>query len=218
MENTNITNTLYEYVKKNGKVSKRNFPYKEIGVPSYSTCKRKGIDIEGINESAVKDSYYESPKKCMVCPHTFSYEDRHKNYCSVSCSNKGRKNVKHCKSCEKELLLSERTYCSNRCQIEYQYREYIKRWLEGKETGYVGKTKQLSKYVRRYIYQVKGTKCSLCEWDERHPVDGSILTEIDHIDGKVENTVFENLRVLCPNCHSMTPTFRARNKNSGRVR
>ena len=218
METSKIKSTLVEYIKKNGKVTRRNFPNKVLGIPSFSTCKRKDIDIDSINDYALREAYYESPKQCLQCEYIFKYEEKHKTVCSKSCSNKNRRNVKHCKGCEKELKLSERTYCSNKCQAGYQYKQYIERWLRGEETGYVGKTKQLSKHVRKYVYEVKGTACSICEWDEKHPIDGSILTEIDHIDGRVEHTVMENLRVLCPNCHSMTPTFRARNKYSGRVR
>jgi hypothetical protein len=35
-----------------------------------------------------------------------------------------------------------------------------------------------------------------------------ITLELDHIDGNRFNNNFSNLRVLCPNCHSQTPTFR----------
>ena len=40
-----------------------------------------------------------------------------------------------------------------------------------------------------------------------------ITLELDHIDGDRFNNDFANLRVLCPNCHSQTPTFR-RKKSS----
>lgn len=38
-----------------------------------------------------------------------------------------------------------------------------------------------------------------------------ITLELDHIDGDNRNHHIENLRILCPNCHSQTPTFRGRN-------
>lgn len=37
-----------------------------------------------------------------------------------------------------------------------------------------------------------------------------IELELDHIDGDKSNNLLDNLRLLCPNCHSQTPTFRGR--------
>ena len=110
-------------------------------------------------------------------------------------------------------------YCSNKCQSAYQKLNYIQSWLNGAITGYVGKTMQLAPPIRRHLKKERGSACSQCGWDEHHPIDGKSLTEIDHIDGNASNCRPENLRILCPNCHSMTPTFRNRNRNkSKRVR
>ena len=40
---------------------------------------------------------------------------------------------------------------------------------------------------------------------------GFMPKEIDHIDGDSQNNKFENLKLLCPNCHSLTKTW----KNTG---
>ena len=108
-------------------------------------------------------------------------------------------------------------YCSNACQAEHRYENNIKEWLSGNLVGWKGKTKQLKNFVRKYLHSVRGTQCENCGWDKRH-TDGSILTEIDHIDGDAENCTLDNLRILCPNCHSLTPTFKNRNVNSKRER
>ena len=129
--------------------------------------------------------------------------------------------IKRCISCNKEFKPSKNSrdmYCSNKCQMNKQHEDYIERWLRGEEKGWVGRTRSLSKRVRRWVRETKGEACEWCGWNEKHPVDNSILTEIDHIDGDTENVTPDNLRVLCPNCHSMTPTFRARNKSSKRIR
>lgn len=96
--------------------------------------------------------------------------------------------------------------------------QYIERWKRGEEVGYTGKTKALNVRVRRYMLEKYNFTCVMCGWDERHPADNLPLVEVDHIDGDASNCVEENLRVLCPNCHSKTSTYRARNKNSSRVR
>lgn len=127
---------------------------------------------------------------------------------------------KICLSCENEFNARRAVYkyCNNKCQQDFQYRQFIKEWLTGLKSGCSGKTKQISKYIRRYLHETRGTACEECGWDKRHPVDNAVLTEIEHIDGNAENNLLSNLKVLCPNCHSMTPTFRARNKNSTRER
>jgi hypothetical protein len=38
-----------------------------------------------------------------------------------------------------------------------------------------------------------------------------IPLELDHIDGNFGNNQLNNLRLLCPNCHAQTPTYRGKN-------
>ena len=55
-------------------------------------------------------------------------------------------------------------------------------------------------------------KCFICnntEW-----LDKPITLELDHIDGNHNNNVRTNLRFICPNCHSMTVTWKGRNINN----
>lgn len=58
---------------------------------------------------------------------------------------------------------------------------------------------------------IKQQMCELCGWCERS-VDGRIPVELDHINGDRYDNRIENLRVLCPNCHSLQTTHRGRNK------
>jgi hypothetical protein len=109
-------------------------------------------------------------------------------------------------------------YCSVYCHQEFAGKERVSKWLSGELRGWTGKTRQLKVFVRRYLHDKLGSKCSLCGWNELHPIDGKVLTEVDHIDGNAENCRIENLRIICPNCHSMTPNFRARNSKSTRDR
>lgn len=54
-------------------------------------------------------------------------------------------------------------------------------------------------------------KCSSCE--ESKWLGQPIPLELDHIDGNNQNNNLDNLRLLCPNCHALTDTYRGRNKN-----
>ncbi len=51
--------------------------------------------------------------------------------------------------------------------------------------------------------------CGLTEW-----LGEPIPLELDHIDGNHHNNLFENLKILCPNCHAKTPTYRGKNKKN----
>lgn len=58
---------------------------------------------------------------------------------------------------------------------------------------------------------LKQPKCELCGWAQMS-LDGRIPVEIDHINGDKRDNRLENLRILCPNCHSLQPTHRGKNK------
>ena len=65
--------------------------------------------------------------------------------------------------------------------------------------------------LRLYEEGLKTPICELCGWCEVS-IDGRIPLELDHINGVHNDNRLENLRVLCPNCHSLQPTHRGRNK------
>lgn len=122
--------------------------------------------------------------------------------------------MSECLNCEKKLTY-QKFYCSNKCHTDYKSTLYISNWYDGIETGCVGKVKfAVSKTIRRWLIEQENNKCSKCGWGERHPCDGNIALHIDHINGDRKNCRPENLRVLCPNCHSLTPTYGTRNSKT----
>lgn len=180
-------------------------------------------------KSKSKDNLKET-KECLNCNIIFtSLKSEERKFCSSSCStiynNKLREkketNIISCKNCSKDILLSKninRVFCSKKCHRDYEYDERIILWKQNKLTGYKGKNKSIAPWLRKYLFNLRGAKCERCGWDVVHPIDGKPLVEINHIDGNAENNSENNLEILCPNCHSMTHNFRARNKNSTRIR
>ena len=123
-----------------------------------------------------------------------------------------------CANCSTALKPYQTKYCSNKCQKEHEYIKYIIDWRAGKLSGQRGtNTKNFSRHVVRYLYEKYNSQCSSCGWSTPHPDTGKPPLEIDHIDGKADNNTEDNLRLLCPNCHALTPTHRNRNIGNGRL-
>lgn len=64
---------------------------------------------------------------------------------------------------------------------------------------------------RLFKENLKQRRCEECGWDKLSE-DGRIPLELDHINGNHADNRLENLRILCPNCHSLKATHRGKNK------
>lgn len=119
-----------------------------------------------------------------------------------------------CENCGKPVKKNASKYCSNLCQQDYQKKTIIKAWKEDSTKG----TKsggRLKASIRNYILDKFENKCSRCGWNEINPITQKSPLEIDHINGDSSDNSEENLIVLCPNCHSLTPTWKALNRGRG---
>jgi len=71
-------------------------------------------------------------------------------------------------------------------------------------------------YIRDYVLQQQRGLCAICagpaEWQGLE-----LAFVLDHIDGDATNNKRENLRLVCPNCDSQLPTYKAKNRGSGRA-
>ena len=128
--------------------------------------------------------------------------------------NKG-KNPRYCLTCNKLLEKSQQKFCSNKCQWEYDQLKWEKRWKVGEETGINGEY-GISVHLKKYLFKKYNNKCAKCGWGEINPYTGKIPLEVEHIDGNYLNNSEENLILLCPNCHSLTATYKGANKGHGR--
>ena len=79
-------------------------------------------------------------------------------------------------------------------------------WLAGQHKGYTGKD-SLSKPIQTYMKDRAGNKCEECGWNRVHPKTKVVPLNVHHVDGNKFNNHISNLKVLCPNCHSLTENF-----------
>jgi len=141
--------------------------------------------------------------------------------CSVSYNNKispkRKKTIKepvykipkikqkvYCDHCSLDISHKyNKRFCSIRCSQSHIRLEKI---ASGKFSAKVGK---------RHLLDTLGQVCSVCNLSEW--MGKVIPIELDHIDGNHENNSLDNLRLLCPNCHAQTETYKGKNKGNGRA-
>ena len=130
-------------------------------------------------------------------------------------ANKGTGKKYYCLNCGKALEGSHK-YCSNKCQMDYEYKQWVTKYKEDNSIAKSTKWGQIPKVLKRYIFEKFENKCCKCGWHEVNPYTNTIPLEIDHIDGNAENNSEDNLQLICPNCHSLTSTYRGANRGHGR--
>lgn len=90
------------------------------------------------------------------------------------------------------------------------YKQRSKKYTieEFKEKFLIKGSNIISDRLKRYLIdnQLLEKKCNKCGNEGKW--EGYDLTlQIDHINGDREDNRLENLRILCPNCHSQTNTY-----------
>ena len=156
-----------------------------------------------------------------------SYETRKK--ISESLSSKGYKKDKeevknetkeygkpsYCKNCGRKFKKKGKKYCGPKCQRDFAHKQYIKKWKNNEVDGSKSGGVTISNHVRRYLWEKYNGTCSRCGWNTPNPITEKPVLEVEHIDGDSTNNREENLDLICPNCHSLTPTYKALNYGNG---
>ena len=160
-------------------------------------------------------------KKCLNENCTNTVKTKRNKYCSSSCAakvnNKGKRRHGNplkkliCEQCLKEFEVPfsrKNKYCSIKCNGMSLMQKTIKEIDEG---IYKGNSRDV---LKKYLISKFGHKCFICKNSEW--MGQKIPLELDHIDGNASNHNVENLQIVCPNCHALTPTWKGKNKGFGR--
>ena len=86
-------------------------------------------------------------------------------------------------------------YCSNSCQHRLRRKELVES----------GQSKD-HRSVREYLIERNIYECVMCgntgQWQGKE-----LTLQLDHIDGNSKNNQLNNVRWVCPNCHTQTDTW-----------
>jgi hypothetical protein len=154
-----------------------------------------------------------------ICPKCNAGHEKSGKYCCRSCANSRiftteAKEKKRNKSLsfwsqynadERKELHKEKMglYDFDHHQKQVQQANRMREWSKPYEEMSHPSVRKRLLHERNYICEECGTG---------NTYNGKPLSlELDHKDGNSKNNKIENLRILCPNCHSQTPTHRGKN-------
>ena len=111
-----------------------------------------------------------------------------------------------CKFCKNEFAYtrSRNKHCPD-CIKNHKVRR--KTWDDDVSTNIVAKKLLIEEFGHKCF------SCGLSEWMSK-----PVTLELEHSDGDSGNYFKDNLKLLCPNCHSLTPTYKGKNRGKGRFK
>lgn len=154
-----------------------------------------------------------TPKRCRSCSKKIEYDKRRNNYCTQSCAatyaqrdKPSRPRSRFCKICEAPRPKGAHVYCSLTCNLVDRAAALSDRVNQGLVSD--------RKTLKKVLANERGWCCEICQIDSW--LDQPAPLELDHIDGNAGNNGPSNLRLICPNCHALTPTAKGKNRGKGR--
>lgn len=154
--------------------------------------------------------------------------------CRIQLSTAGLEShqIKHiskclCEFCKLPIFKLHQRFCNHSCATKWnnkkrgfklrpivvklsRHERWIESWLSGllrMEETYYGPDNTPSTFIRKYLINRSGNICEKCGWKEINQKTGKVPLQLNHIDGDSTNNAPVNVELICPNCHSLTPTF-----------
>jgi hypothetical protein len=176
----------------------------DAGKKGFEKTKEQLVEHRERQKQEAQAKYAADPKICPNCERVLPYEERYNQFCNQSCAasynNRGvARNAKHpsfCSNCAKPKEKRHNKYCDS-CIREGVYN--VKKNLE-EYTNDRGR--------RGYLIRTREHRCQVCQLTEW--MDKPMPLELDHIDGNPDHNAEENLRLICPNCHAQTETYKGK--------
>ena len=160
--------------------------------------------------------FYNMTKLCKKCGTEFTPGNGLLNFCSQKCT-KGREQTPEMSQKKREKTLIH-------WEPDGKFRKYdwdtlnkgatkikksLERWYVKADIRVQNGEPLCDETTKKYLIEKHGHECWECgvtEWRGE-----KLHLEMDHIDGNNKNNDIGNIRILCPNCHSITPTWRYKN-------
>jgi hypothetical protein len=156
-----------------------------------------------------------SHSNCRKCNKKFVPKKGTINYCSISCRNS---RVFSDQTKEKKSFISKRKWLDGSYSLvdwdnvngdTNKKNKILKTWEKKSYDRLFNGEKLHIQTLRKLLIKDVDNCCEICNnsiW-----LDIPITLEVHHIDGDNKNNELKNLQILCPNCHSQTDNYKAKN-------
>ena len=91
-------------------------------------------------------------------------------------------------------------------EARYSHPKYTLEEILVENSQYTNMTKLKDRVLKAGLLETKCAICGITDWNNM-----PLVLQLDHINGNNRDNRIENLRLLCPNCHSQTETFSGKN-------
>lgn len=155
-------------------------------------------------------------KTCKKCNKEFEPRKGLNNYCSLGCRNSRVWSDDDKQKKSTSAKNSEKVKKSNENRPKELWEKIGRIRKENHKNRILELDYDLLSFdsLRYRILYEQHEKCNRCGFNEW--MGEKLILELEHKDGNHNNNIRENLEMLCPNCHSLTETWRGRNKTDKR--
>ncbi len=144
---------------------------------------------------------------CLQCGKSTKNPKFCNQSCAASYNNQGKRRHGNaggnCLECGNKKPSVKYKFCGKSCYLLHKKNLNKSKVSEGFIVGW--------RSIRKYLLETVGKcqECGIFKWNNK-----PISLECDHIDGDRSNNTLENAKLLCPNCHSQTSTYRIKNRDN----
>lgn len=92
--------------------------------------------------------------------------------------------------------------------------DFATKWNNGDIEFQLSEKGRNTQRLKKAVILIRGNRCEDCGWCSINPTTGNVPVQLHHIDGNHENNKPSNVKLLCPNCHSLTENYMALNKGT----